>query len=221
MNGYPKMNLALSRAMVAIAAASLVFGVLAQAQSADDPWLITASGGKGPLNLHTTHEDLVHTFGAMNVVEQDGIDGMSGDMEYATILFPKDSQRKIEIVWRDGDKRTAPRSVTISGDESKWKAEHGVSLGTSLKYLEKLNGRPFRLAGFGWDYSGTVTSWEQGLLEEDLQIPGRVILRLGEASNKLTDKENSEVAGDGEFSSRHPVMLKLNPKVYEIVWIFP
>ena len=112
--------------------------------------------------------------------------------------------------------------MTISGDKSIWKAEHGITLGASLKELERLNGRPFQLAGFNWDYSGTVTSWEKGLLEEDLQSSGRVILRLGEAKESgLTEEESREVAGDGAFSSRHPVIQKLNPKIYEIVWEFP
>ena len=77
MNDSWKTNTIRSCVLVATAAASLVFGVLAPAQSSNDPWLITTSGGKGPLNLHTTHEDLVRTFGAANVGEQDGIDGMS------------------------------------------------------------------------------------------------------------------------------------------------
>jgi hypothetical protein len=200
----------------------LSLSVLVFGQKGPDPWLILTSGGKAPLNSHTAHEDLVRIFGAGNVVEQDGIDGMSGDMEYATVLFPKDPQRKVEIVWRDAEKKTMPSSMTISGDSSKWKTEHGISLGTRLSELERLNGRPFRLTGFNWDYSGTVTSWEEGLLEEDLQSSGRVILRLGDAANTgLTEEESREVEGDGEFSSRHPVMQKLNPSVYEIVWVFP
>jgi hypothetical protein len=204
--------------------AGFVFAVtmLGFGQAEPDPWRIVTSGGKGPLNLHTTHEDLVRAFGAANIVEQDGIEGFSGEMEYVTVIFPKDPQRSIEIRWRDADKKTVPESMTIRGRKSRWKAEHGISLGTSLNELERLNGRPFRLTGFYWDYSGTVTSWDKGVLEEDLQAPGRVVLRLSEATEtKLSEKESREVAGDGEFSSSHPVMQKANPKVYEIVWAFP
>jgi hypothetical protein len=76
------------------------------------------------------------------------------------------------------------------------------------------------LTGFAWDYSGTVTSWEEGSLDSDLQAPGGVVLRLGAPMDKLTEAESREVQGDGEFSSHHPIMKKLNPRVYEIVWSF-
>ncbi len=200
----------------------LLVTMLGFGQSEPDLWLIVTRGGNGPLNLHTTHEDLVRTFGLANVVEQDGIEGLSGEMVYETVLFPRDPERTIEIRWRDADKKTVPDSMTIRGGKSRWKAEHGISLGTSLNELERVNGRPFRLTGFCCDSSGTVTSWDKGLLEEDLQAHGRVVIRLSEAAvTKLTGKESREVAGDGEFSSRHPVMQKINPKVYEIVWAFP
>jgi hypothetical protein len=192
---------------------------LAFGQKEADPWLLKTNAGSDALNSHTTHEDLIRVFGAANVVEQDGIDGMSGDMEYGTVLFPKDPERTIEILWQTSDKKV-PISLTIRGLKSKWKADRGISLGTSLNELEKLNGRPFRLRGFAWDYSGTVASWEEGSLDSDLQAPGGVVLRLDAPMDKLTETESREVQGDGEFSSRHPIMKKLNPRVYEIVWSF-
>jgi hypothetical protein len=43
-----------------------------------------------------------------------------------------------------------------SGGACEWKAAHGITLGTSLVQLERLNRHPFTLAGFGWDYGGRV-----------------------------------------------------------------
>jgi hypothetical protein len=159
-----------------------VFLVLAatagSGQAAPDPWLIVTTGGNGPLNLHTTHEDLVRVYGAVNVVDRDEVDGFSGDMEHLAILFPKDPQRSLEISWRDPDKKTIPAFVTLREGASRWHGTHGISLGTSLKELEHINGRPFGLSGFGWDYAGTVNSWQKGLIEDDFQGHGRVIVRL-------------------------------------------
>lgn len=205
-------------AAVLVAVSALAFG-----QSDSDPWLIVTAAGSGPLYLHKTHEDLVRTFGAANVVEQDGIDGMSGDMEYVTILFPKDPQRSIDIRWRDGDKKTVPESMTIRGGKSRWKTVHDISLGISLKKLEELNGRPFQLIGFGLDDDGTITSWESGSLAGDLDGGhGQVRIRLCPVIRKgVSETESNEVTGPGPFPSNHPVMQKLNPPACRLTWEFP
>jgi hypothetical protein len=94
-------------------------------------------------------------------------------------------------------------------------------LGTSLKQLEQFNGRPFLLAGFEWDYSGSVTSWENGSLATELNGErGRVLVRL-DSGNQVSPEEESQVAGDGDFSSHYPIMQKINPVAYQIIWEFP
>ena len=139
-----------------------------------------------------------------------------GETVPGTVLFPKERRRSIEIVWKDPDGKTRPEFVTIRGCVSDWKAAHNISLGMSLKRLEKLNGRPFHLVGFDWDYSGTITSWDEGLLAPELNGgQGRVILRLSCSGDKTTPQEYSKVIGDRDFSSRHPVMQKMNPTVGE------
>jgi hypothetical protein len=79
------------------------------------------------------------------------------------------------------------------------------------------------LAGFGWDYSGTVSSWSKGSLAAELVGDhGYLTLRLGPPSNaQLPEDEQDQVLGDSDFSSSHPVMQKINPKVYQIIWGFP
>ena len=146
-----------------------------------------------------------------------------GETEPGTVVFPKDPQRTIEIRWKDPGKKTLPAFIQIEGDTSRWKTVHNISLGTTLKELERLNGRPFHLAGFGWDYSGTVSSWSKGSLAAELVGDhGYLTLRLGPPSNaQLPEDEQDQVLGDSDFSSSHPVMQKINPKVYQIIWGFP
>jgi hypothetical protein len=163
---------------------------------------------------------LVRAFGASNVVDQD-VDVGEGETEPGTVVFSKDAPRSIEILWKDPDKKTKPSSATISGKRSLWHAVHGMSLGTSLSELEHLNGRAFKLAGFGWDYSGTVTSWENGVLASELDGGhGRVILRLDSRTPETVAKDVAQVEADHDFSSNHPVMQKLNPRVYQVIWEF-
>jgi hypothetical protein len=155
------------------------------------------------------------------VVDKDVSVG-EGQIEPGTILFPGDAQGSVEILWRDPEKKTEPGFLTIRGWASRWKTEHNISLGTSLKELEQLNIRPLHLAGFDWDDSGTITSWENGSLAAELNRGhGRVILRFSCSGADTTKGEPSEVLGDRDFSSHHPVMQKMNPTVGKIVWEFP
>lgn len=88
-----------------------------------------------------------------------------------------------------------------------------VSLGSSLGQLERINGRPFRLAGFGWDYAGVVTSWEGGALDSLLH---GVFVYL---SPRIEDRAGSayrRVLGDRDFESSNPDMRSLDPRVYQI-----
>ncbi len=48
----------------------------------------------------------------------------------------------------------------------KWHTESGVSLGTSLKQLERLNGRAFQIEPWGSDVGGNITSWRGGKLAD-------------------------------------------------------
>src|SRR5260221_1158601 len=181
-------------------------------QATPDPWLLLASSDKGAINGHTTREELVRAYGKANVVDHD-VDVGEGETQLGTVIFPNDPKRSIEILWQDPDKKTRPSSAQIQGEASLWKAPRGISLGTSLKHLEQFNGKPFQMAGFGWDYSGTVKSWENGSLATELDGEhGRVIVRLdSRPGTEVSQDEQNQVMGDRDFSSHHPVMQKLNP----------
>ena len=114
------------------------------AQATHDPWLILASGAKGAINIHTTREELVRLYGASNVVDQEADVG-EGEIEPETALFPKDPERRIEILWKNPDRREEPASASIRGKASRWHAVRRISLGTTLTQLQRVNGRPFRL----------------------------------------------------------------------------
>jgi hypothetical protein len=159
-------------------------------------------------------------------VLDDDIDVGEGETQRGTVAFPKDPQSKIEVLWKDPETKTQPSRVQIDGDSSRWKTLHNISLGITLKELEKLNAKPFHLAGFDWDYSGTVMSWDGGSLAKDIgevgSSRGRVVVRLNYSpQTNVSESEMSQVMGDRDFPSSQPIMQKLNPKVYQIIWVFP
>jgi hypothetical protein len=169
-----------------------------------DSWLILPGGG-GAITATTTRRDLVARYGAANVVDQD-IDVGEGNSEPGTILFPNDPQRRIEILWKDDSTKLAPRFLAIYGKSSLWNTVHGISLGTSLKELEKLNGHPFSVA-VGTDQTGWVFSWDGGTLDKEVKSRG-VDISLDDR-NSLSSQ------------SSDPVMQKTNPRVDGIHWNFP
>lgn len=201
--------------------AGLVFLVtmLGSGQSAPDPWLILASGETGSISAHTTREDLVRLYGKVNVVDQD-VDIGEGEMQPATFLFPQDPERRIEILWKDPDRRANPSSAEIRGKKSRWHGVHGVSLGTTSTELQHINGRPFRfdLVNDGTDTADELMSWHGGSLQKDFQGAGRVILWLQGLPNKRTAP-----SGPMDFSgeSNAPHIQKMNLRISSMTWVFP
>jgi hypothetical protein len=129
------------------------------------------------------------------------------------VLYPSDSLRRLEILWRDTVGQQGPARVILRGRESKWQVERGISLGSSLQHLERLNGGPFTLAGFGWDYAGVVTSWNGGSLESAL---AGIKLYLDPGPAQYESAPYSQVIGDRDYSSALPAMQQLNPRVARI-----
>lgn len=160
---------------------------------------------------------LAGRFGAAAVAKGD-IHLGEGFSEVGTILFGESERDRVEILWKDVRGQREPRSVRIRGQKSHWRTPTGVSLGDDLRRIERLNGRPVRLAGFGWDYSGTQLSWAGGRLEGSPSGSCSIRVRMRPGQTNDTQDWYRQVVGDREFSSGHDAMQALNPRVYE-VWL--
>ena len=198
---------------------SLASGALICGQKTDSlsRWIVDRDDKVGAISSKTTEGALVRMYGRKNVTHGT-LDIGEGETMPATILFADIPLQRLEIAWKDEPARTLPARIQIQGEKSLWKTSQGITLGITLKSLEKLNGGSFTLAGFGWDYSGTVTSWNKGRLEGDMK---NVVVRLGPAVSSETPSADEEsVEGDAEFPSSHSSMQKVNPKVYQLIWLF-
>jgi hypothetical protein len=121
----------------------------------------------------------------------------------------------LEVTWLDTEARSGVEAVHVKGQ--RWKTSERIRLGITLKEIESINGAPFRIAGFGFDYGGTITSWEDGRLDG---LKGRVGLALAptqEDYERVPYEELLPVMGDGVYSSAHPVMQRLNPRLVRLV----
>jgi hypothetical protein len=188
------------------------------AAASSGAWLVGATPAEDFLDADVTEALLRQQLGS-GLVLSDSIYVGEGMFEPGTVLYPADSSRRLEILWQDSIGRRRPRVVVVRGG-SRWRVYPGVGIGTTLRELDSLNGRAFSLAGFGWDYGGTLTGYQGGRLdslwgrgaERDLAVQFRLSPPEAAADSLL-----SAVLGDRDFSSRHPAMYALNPRVYEIL----
>lgn len=190
----------------------------AAAQSGEARRIISC---EGPFAPTTTPEVVAAAFGAANVTTENVHLG-EGQFEEGTVLFSKSADERLEMLWTGGITHGRPRLLVVRGEKSRWRTAGGLTLGTSLQRVERLNRRPFRLLGFGWDYGGTTMNWSGGLLDAARDGPCRVRARFAPVQNERgeyvndTERYVAQVGGEREYSSGHPAMQALNPVIYEI-----
>jgi len=182
-----------------------------------DTWLIIPGVKAGPITPTVSESDLIRIYGKQNV-RSTNVNLGEGESEPGTVLFPRESVKKLEILWKDQQRKQSPRSLQISGEKSLWKTAEGITLGTTLRQLQRINGKPFILAGFGWDYGGTIVSWDRGNLEKEFTRGGRIILRLAQRKEGvLNEEEYQSIEGDKDLRSDHKVLQKMNPPIWQMI----
>jgi hypothetical protein len=195
----------------------ILAAVLRPAAADDDATLIAPGSHVGPVTASASEDDLTQRFG-VGSVRAASIEIGEGFTEPGTIVFPDEPTRRMEILWRDEKSRRQPDRVQLTGDKSIWHFANGVTLGTTLKELERLNGKPFMLTGFGWDYGGTVVSWNGGALGDALAGSGSCFLRLTPDYDDPNDvRLEQQLLGDRDFLSSDPAMQAINPTVEQII----
>jgi hypothetical protein len=160
---------------------------------------------------------LIKRYGRENVARA-GVVGADDGPQDGTVLFPNHPELKIEIVWWDGEARTKVHWVRTREAASPWRSPDGIMVGMDLKTLEQRNGWPFRLAPFAREGSpGEVFSWGNGRFKIDNTGGCAVRIDLLPREGSITPTRNRLPAYQREFSSGHPVMQALNPRVYQML----
>ena len=160
----------------------------------------------------SSHLKLATRFDSRNVAFTE-VEGPEGSRLMASVLFPKDPKRRLEVLWDNEAARSDTALIVING-QSTWTAPKGLRLGLALPALEKLNGKPFRLSGFDQPNGGSAIDWDGGALDK---LPGgcRVGIRMVPDA-KATEAVRNEVMGK-EFASNDPKMRAAKPIIAEII----
>lgn len=119
----------------------------------------------GPIEKGMTLFGLKTLFGGGKVKAAD-IEIGEGETMAGAKLF-EGTGKELEIIFNpEGDEKEI-WDINIIGKD--WKFENGLKLGMPLTEVEKINGGPFGVLGFGWDYGG-FANFEGGKLEAKVSI---------------------------------------------------
>lgn len=161
----------------------------------------------------TDHIKLTTAFGSKNITFTD-VEASDGSKVPASVLFPNDSKRRLEVWWTNPTARSEIHLIVIGG-QSIWAAPGGMRLGQTLEQVEKLNHKPFKLKGFDKDHIATVSDWDGGALGTLVGgCKSGVSLR---ADPKASAEAISALSADKEYSSSEPAIRATKPTVSEIL----
>jgi hypothetical protein len=167
----------------------------------------------GAFAKNSGHLKLAQSFGVHNV-EFTEVSGDDGSTLMASVLFPNDPKRRLEVLWDDDTLRSGTRMIVIDG-ESTWSAQKGLHLGLPLAALEKVNGKPFKLMGFEQNGMAIVSDWNGGAL--DLLTDGCKVGVQFKPDPKVPAGVLGAAGSDKEFASSDPAIRAAKPTIGEII----
>jgi hypothetical protein len=179
----------------------------------------TAVACGGVFSHNSSHQALETAFDAKNVafMEVEGRPeegGQEGRKLVASVVFPDDPKRRLEVLWENEGARTDVYRIIITG-QSAWTGPKGLHLGLSLAAIEKINGKPFKLRGFDESNSAAAIDWQEGALDS---LPGGCSVGVFFAADPTVPQSVRAEAAGAEFLSSDPVIRAVKPIVTEILF---
>jgi hypothetical protein len=196
-------------AAAALAPAGLALPRFALAQDAADR-LIVPGERVGLIRMATKPDGLAGLYGAANVAAGP-VPGPEGSESPGAFVF-KGKADELRVYFSEDGKTIW--TVQIVAEKSPWKTRGGLGIGSTVAAVERANGRPFLISGFGWDMGGLVVDWRGGALKG---------IGFGfNPTRELSPAEQRRISGDNvKVASNNPLVLKAAPVVSEIQVQFP
>jgi hypothetical protein len=167
----------------------------------------------GVFSKDSSHLRLAMTFDSRNVTFTD-VNGDNGAKVPASVLFPNDPKRRLEVWWTNPAARNQTYLIVING-KSTWTGPGGMKLGLTLQQLEKLNHKPFKVKGFDKDGVATVSDWDGGALAT---LAGGCKSGMSlRADPKAAPDAIAALSADKEYGSSDPALLAVKPTASEIL----
>jgi hypothetical protein len=178
----------------------------------DAPVAVTCEGVFGPKSSDALVRE---TFGEDNV-ETGTVYGVEGIELEATTVYPDDPDRVMQFNWWDEEKLEYLSSLELAPSQE---TPTGVKIGMSVKEVEAINGEPFTIGGFWWDYGGGAV-FEKGALANPESGCGFWI-RFAPMDEYPADIDVSPVSGEVTVPSSEPLLETLDVRVQSISLGYP
>lgn len=177
-----------------------------QSSAEDDPKDNTIVIGKrvGAITHGMTLLGLRTIYGAKNVKPAQ-LDGPEGTTLDGLRLF-QGTDRELELIYdQEGDEKIVTDVVVVG---KAWKFECGLKEGMSIEEVEKINGKPFKVNGFDWDYGG-FANFEGGKLATGVSV------RFYPTAETVSEN----LSGDIEIDSTNKALRAAKPVVQERITV--
>ena len=169
---------------------------------------------QGAFAIDSSEARLIEIYGADNVVTGT-VPGPEGTEMLATTVFPDNPKKSLQFVWWDEDSLSSPSYIELP---PKAMAPGGIRIGMSLAEVQAINGEPFTLLGFDWDYGGSA-GFQSGALSN---LPGDCLLSLQFDYGTAPDGVDTLPAmGDKELSSDDPLLAQMQVRVHAMSVGYP
>ncbi|QUS41213.1 hypothetical protein RPMA_21975 [Tardiphaga alba] len=160
----------------------------------------------GPFAKDSSHAKLQQAFGSQFVAIQK-VDGAEGETFEASVLYRSVPEKRLEVTWQDDKKRSGLSSASVK-KPSTWTGPEGIRIGMTLDEVAKINGQPFKLNGFEWDYGGYVVDLKGKLAS----LPGGCSMTLRFSPGMALDaKKHAGLIGEKKLSSSDAKLLAVKP----------
>jgi hypothetical protein len=169
----------------------------------------------GVFAADSSEAKLVEAFGRDNVVTGD-IPGPEGSTILATTVFPNDEAKKMEFGWWDEEKLERLAYFTVPTKDI---APDGLKTGMTVKEVEALNGGPFEMQGFWWDYGG-YANFTGGKLA-DMEDGCTVSVRFAPEGEYPENLNVDAISGEQLVQSTEPLLEQVGAKIESISVGYP
>jgi hypothetical protein len=170
-----------------------------------DSLLITDSSW-GLIKKDMKFEDLKLIYGEANLKDERICGPECIDSLDVTKLYPGTINEAI-IYWKDKAFHKTIGMIVCYQDSALYHTDKGLKLKSGFTELLRLNGKKISFMGFGWDYGGTITSYNGGALEN-------TALHYDIDLAKEPAEDEMAVFGDTSLDTDMPLIKKLLPAIY-------
>lgn len=189
---------------------SLLFGLMLAAPAAAQEALTC----EGAFGIDSSEARLIGIYGRDNVVTGE-VDGPEGTTMLATTVFPGDPARELQFTWWDEQTFALPANIALPPGMT---GPAALATGMSIEDVQQLNGEPFELTGFFWDYGG-YAGFQSGALAE---LPGGCMLSLSFAPQaEIGEAAMDQVSGDQMLVSDMPMLRDIDTRLVAINFGYP